>query len=98
MEKRNRIRWNGALARVPLNGHLEGQAVTCPRCDGTMIGERYTDLLDDTGQLRVNMWRCLTCGEVCDPVILANRARRPEIVSTRSVPKRRVGRPKKKVS
>lgn len=98
MEKRTRIRWNGALAKVPVNGRLEGQTVDCPRCSGPMIAERYTDLLDDTGQLRVTMWRCLTCGEAFDPVVLANRARRPEIVSTRSVPKRRADHPKKKAS
>jgi len=43
-----------------------------------MIADIYTDLLDDTGQIGITAWRCLTCGEVLDPVILSNRNHRPE--------------------
>jgi len=43
-----------------------------------MIADTYTDLLDDTGRIGITAWRCLTCGEVIDPVILANRTNRPE--------------------
>jgi hypothetical protein len=43
-----------------------------------MVTQRYTDLLDDTGQYGLDAWRCLLCGEVTDPVILANRVNRPE--------------------
>lgn len=43
-----------------------------------MVAQWYTDLLDDTGHMNIEAWRCLVCGEVCDPVILANRAKRPE--------------------
>lgn len=43
-----------------------------------MIADTFTDLLDDTGMIGVTAWRCLTCGEVIDPVILANRTNRPE--------------------
>ncbi|MDH4228992.1 MAG: hypothetical protein OEW11_04485 [Nitrospirota bacterium] len=65
----------------------------CPRCCGPLVAERFVDLLDDSGQMRVNLWRCLNCGYVCDPVILANQARRPEITSHgRAVPKRRGGK------
>jgi hypothetical protein len=38
-----------------------------------MIEEYYTDLLDDTGQIGIMGWRCISCGEVIDPVILRNR-------------------------
>jgi hypothetical protein len=43
-----------------------------------MIADAYTDLLDDCGEIGITAWRCLTCGEVLDPVIMANRASRPE--------------------
>ncbi len=38
-----------------------------------MTPERFSDLIDETGQLHFSGWRCLACGEVIDPVILANR-------------------------
>ena len=50
----------------------------CPRCLTAMIADTYTDLLDDSGTIGINAWRCLTCGEVIDRVILANRTNRPE--------------------
>jgi hypothetical protein len=52
--------------------------VDCPRCNTSMIADSYTDLLDDTGTIGITAWRCLSCGEVIDPVILANRTNRPE--------------------
>ena len=41
----------------------------CPRCKGVMAQEVFEDLLDDTGNLSFNGWRCLICGEILDPVI-----------------------------
>jgi|GEM_PF-529031 len=60
----------------------EGDIVDCPRCNGTMIEQEFTDILNDSGRIHEEMWRCMTCGEVCDPVILANRARRPKVEQT----------------
>ena len=37
-----------------------------------MVLECYLDLLDDTGQIGITGWRCTSCGEVIDPVILRN--------------------------
>lgn len=48
----------------------------CPRCGGLMVADRFFDLLDDTGQLQFMAARCVSCGEVLDPVILENRLRR----------------------
>ncbi len=45
----------------------------CGRCGGLMVIEHYLDLLDDTGQIDVVAWRCTSCGEVIDEVILKNR-------------------------
>jgi hypothetical protein len=46
-----------------------------------MTPERFSDIIDETGQLHFAGWRCLACGEVLDPVILANR-RLPNRTST----------------
>ncbi len=62
----------------------------CPRCHGVMALERFSDLYDETGQLCFMAWRCLTCGEVIDPVIVKNRRHRPPASApARSRPRRR---------
>ena len=38
-----------------------------------MITEYYMDLQDDTGQIGITGFRCTSCGEVIDSVILQNR-------------------------
>lgn len=45
----------------------------CPRCKGTMVQDFFEDMHDDTGALFFTGWRCVTCGEVLDPVIAKNR-------------------------
>ena len=40
--------------------------MTCPRCQGLRIQERWPSLL-------VTFTRCLNCGDVTDEVILLNR-------------------------
>ncbi|MEP6959294.1 MAG: hypothetical protein ABI980_11240 [Nitrospirota bacterium] len=45
----------------------------CMRCGGLMVSEYYLDLQDDTGQIGITGFRCSSCGEVIDPVILRNR-------------------------
>jgi hypothetical protein len=47
----------------------------CVRCGGLMVLDHYIDLQDDTGQIGLDAWRCMSCGEVIDPVILDNRFR-----------------------
>ncbi|MFZ5862023.1 MAG: hypothetical protein ACOYXR_04135 [Nitrospirota bacterium] len=48
----------------------------CSRCRGLMVVDRFTDLLDETGQITFPGWRCLACGEIVDPVIMSNRQRK----------------------
>lgn len=50
----------------------------CPRCSGYMVHECFEDLWDDTGTLYFYGWRCPSCGEIIDPLILANRINKPE--------------------
>lgn len=45
----------------------------CPRCQGIMVKDMFEDVSDDTGAIHFAGWRCITCGEILDPVISANR-------------------------
>jgi len=49
----------------------------CPRCKGVMVRDVFEDLMDDTGSLFFNGWRCIICGEILDPVIANNRDTSP---------------------
>ncbi len=51
--------------------------MNCPRCAGVMLPERFQDIRDDSGQISFYGWRCVSCGEILDPVIVRNRQRRP---------------------
>jgi hypothetical protein len=66
----------------------------CTRCRGPMVRERMLDLRDDSGRFAFDAWRCLICGEVWDPVILANRTSPPEpahAANPRNRPRLRAG-------
>ena len=63
---------NGSPNNPPTTPH-EGDV--CVRCGGLMVLDHYIDLQDDTGQIGLDAWRCMSCGEVIDPVILENRFR-----------------------
>ena len=47
---------------------------SCSRCGGLLVREVCMDLFNPTGELEVNARRCVQCGAIVDPVILANRA------------------------
>ncbi len=42
----------------------------CERCGGMMVRDRFLDEIGRAGQL---IWRCITCGDIIDPIILINR-------------------------
>lgn len=46
--------------------------MNCLRCDGLMVYEEFCDLLNTFPCFYG--WRCILCGELFDPVILAHRA------------------------
>jgi hypothetical protein len=48
-----------------------------------MTASWFQDMQDDTGQNYFQGWRCLTCGEVLDPVIMRNRTAKPADVAQR---------------
>ena len=42
----------------------------CPKCKGRMYTEKFYDFVR-----AFDAWKCVSCGEVLDPTIAANRAR-----------------------
>ena len=56
----------------------------CPRCQGIMIQDKFGDVADEAGTMYFSGWRCITCGEILDPVIAANRQHHHEPLVGRS--------------
>ena len=54
-------------------GSLLDRASQCPRCGGLLVLTYYQDILEDSGETTIPALRCAICGEIIDPVILANR-------------------------
>ncbi len=46
--------------------------MTCPRCQGLMVGDLSCDLAETLG-MWVSTTRCMNCGHVTDPTIEKNR-------------------------
>ncbi len=44
----------------------------CPRCQGAMVVDHFVDMAT-SGEIWMPGWRCLTCGEIVDPLIENNR-------------------------
>lgn len=45
----------------------------CTRCDGLMAPYELIDLLDSI-EVSCEAFRCVNCGEIVDPVMIANRS------------------------
>ena len=43
--------------------------MTCQRCAGLMVRERYDNLELDSAGYEIFGWRCLNCGEIVDALI-----------------------------
>ena len=56
--------------------------MTCLRCRGLMVRYWFMELLGETGQEHCRGWRCVNCGDLLDPAILQNEARRSVKTST----------------
>jgi hypothetical protein len=54
----------------------EVSVMECVRCRGLMVEDRFVDLVE-SGQAAFGGWRCLVCGNITDPVIVANRQQPP---------------------
>lgn len=46
--------------------------MTCQRCDGLMVRERYDNLELDSARYEISGWRYLNCGAIVDPEIEAH--------------------------
>lgn len=47
--------------------------MTCHRCQGLMVEDYFFDMEEAFGHLWIKGWRCISCGDVTDPLI--NRRR-----------------------
>ena len=47
--------------------------MTCQRCHGLMVVDHYIDMQDDSGNLWMRAWRCVSCGDVLDAQIRSRR-------------------------
>ena len=64
--------------------------MTCQRCHGLMVVDHYIDLQDDSGNLWMRAWRCISCGDVLDAQI---RSRRLLLKSNESAARTQATRP-----
>ena len=71
------------VALLGHNGSVQNSH-RCPRCAGWMEQESFEDLRDDTGLIHFSGWRCLTCGEIIDPLILQNRKGNPVPIQSKT--------------
>lgn len=70
LERQGAARWFAGSVRTYSKEVMDMQ---CVRCNGLMVVDQFADLADDSGQLMFAGWRCLVCGNISDPVIMANR-------------------------
>lgn len=47
--------------------------MTCTRCDGLMVMDDLIDLQESFHPMRLDGYRCLSCGNVVDPLIQRHR-------------------------
>ena len=45
----------------------------CRRCSGTLVQDWLIDILDETGQIQCDGWRCVNCGNIEEAVILSHQ-------------------------
>ncbi len=47
--------------------------MTCQRCQGLMVEDHFLDMEESYGRPWIRGWRCVTCGDVIDPLIKKRR-------------------------
>jgi hypothetical protein len=58
---------------MPLSSVANKPTIGCRRCQGLMVPELIEDLPEHWALHGVGAWRCVACGDITDPVIVANR-------------------------
>jgi hypothetical protein len=45
----------------------------CIRCDGLMVADNLIDMQESSIPAWMNAWRCVSCGNIVDPLIQRHR-------------------------
>jgi hypothetical protein len=45
----------------------------CTRCDGLMVTDNLVDMEESSIPMWMKGWRCVSCGNIVDPLILRHR-------------------------
>ncbi len=45
----------------------------CMRCEGMMVQDELIDLQESSHPMRIQAWRCVSCGNLVDPLIMRHR-------------------------
>ena len=45
----------------------------CAKCDGLMVADNLIDILESSIPMWVKGWRCVSCGNIVDPLIQQHR-------------------------
>lgn len=53
----------------------------CLRCDGLMVCELFEDFEGLSSDYEFTGWRCINCGAIVDPVIVAHRPTTSSVVA-----------------
>lgn len=69
---------------LSLNGEYEGHGggeresdkeglMQCTRCDGLMVADSLIDMQESSMPMWMKGWRCVSCGNIVDPLIQRHR-------------------------
>ena len=45
----------------------------CTRCDGLMVADNLIDMMESSIPMWMKGWRCVSCGNIVDPIIQKHR-------------------------
>ena len=45
----------------------------CTKCDGLMVSDNLLDIMESAIPMWMKGWRCVSCGNIVDPLILKHR-------------------------
>jgi hypothetical protein len=45
----------------------------CTRCDGLMVTDNLIDMMESSIPMWMKGWRCVSCGNIVDPIIQKHR-------------------------
>jgi len=45
----------------------------CTRCDGLMVTDNLIDIMESSMPMWLKGWRCVSCGNIVDPIIQQHR-------------------------